>query len=315
MKYVYEFLNYFFGLIFALLGLSFLGESALAGAGCILISALLLPPVRVRAFKLTKISISTKHRAVGLAISFVIFLVGINSITTQKLQNYRASETAERDRSEKLEEARTAVLADFGQNRDEIFLQINKALEADNFGEAQLLTAKYLVTQDPEIVRLDKAARLGIVRVEKEAKILEIETKLKEVPASDLQQNRKLYSDLLRLDPDSALYKSKLDLYSKKLKESTPREIKIPRSMAGDAGSYFLLESTRRGDIVYALHKRVGRDFTGYTRTETNCSTMLMREIGYSETSPHNIKSNPTKWFELVPGSSKSDLANFVCRR
>ena len=41
---------------------------------------------------------------------------------------------------------------------------------------------------------------------------------------------------------------------------------------------------------------------------------ILMRELGYSEQSSSAIKEYPTKWFELVPGSSKSDLANFVCR-
>lgn len=91
-------------------------------------------------------------------------------------------------------------------------------------------------------------------------------------------------------------------------------EVPIPRSMAGDKGKYFLLESIKKGSIVHALHKRVGVDSIGYTRTETNCATMQMREIGYSEESPAAIKENPTKWFELVPGSSKSDLANFVCK-
>lgn len=92
-------------------------------------------------------------------------------------------------------------------------------------------------------------------------------------------------------------------------------EIPIPRSMPGDKGKYFLLESKRSGDIVAALHKRVGPDSVGYTRTETNCATMKMRELGYSEDSPTAIKNNPTKWFDLVPGSSKSDLAKFVCRK
>lgn len=91
-------------------------------------------------------------------------------------------------------------------------------------------------------------------------------------------------------------------------------EVPIPRSMAGDKGKYFLLESKKTGSIVHALHKRVGVNSIGYTRTETNCATMKMREIGYSEESPAAIKENPTKWFELVPGSSKSDLANFVCK-
>lgn len=91
-------------------------------------------------------------------------------------------------------------------------------------------------------------------------------------------------------------------------------EVPIPRSMAGDKGKYFLLESKKSGGIVRALHKRVGVDSVGYTRTETNCTTMQMRELGYSEESAAAIEENPTKWFELVPGSSKSDLANFVCK-
>lgn len=91
------------------------------------------------------------------------------------------------------------------------------------------------------------------------------------------------------------------------------QETPIPRSMV-DKGTYFLLEKKKTKSIVRALHKRVGVDSIGYTLTETNCATMKMRELGYSEESPSAIKENPTKWFELVPGSSKSDLANFVCQ-
>lgn len=94
-----------------------------------------------------------------------------------------------------------------------------------------------------------------------------------------------------------------------------PQEVLIPRSIAGDKGKYYLIESNRSGDVVRALHKRVGPDSVGYTKTETNCKSMVMREIGYSESSPLIIKENPTKWFELVPGSSKSDLAIFLCKR
>ncbi len=81
-----------------------------------------------------------------------------------------------------------------------------------------------------------------------------------------------------------------------------------------DKGQYYLLESKKTGDIVKALHKRVGVDSVGYTKTETNCKTMQMREIGYSEESPSQIVDNPSKWFELISGSSKSDLADFVCK-
>jgi hypothetical protein len=92
------------------------------------------------------------------------------------------------------------------------------------------------------------------------------------------------------------------------------KEIPIPRS-AADKGTYFLLRKEKVGTIVRALHKRVGVESVGYTLTETNCATMMMRELGYSEVSPDAIEKSPTKWFELVNGSSKSDLANFVCNR
>jgi hypothetical protein len=96
---------------------------------------------------------------------------------------------------------------------------------------------------------------------------------------------------------------------------AAPQEVLIPRSMPGDKGRYYLLEMTASGGNIRALHKRIGIDSVGFTRTETNCRTMQMREWGYSERSPADIKSVPTKWFDLVPGSSKSDLANFICGR
>ena len=91
-------------------------------------------------------------------------------------------------------------------------------------------------------------------------------------------------------------------------------ETQIPRSATGDKGKYYLLETKKNGSIILALHKRIGPDSVGYTKTETNCATMKMREIGYSEVSISTIKENTTKWFDLVPGSSKSDLANFICK-
>jgi hypothetical protein len=40
-----------------------------------------------------------------------------------------------------------------------------------------------------------------------------------------------------------------------------------------------------------------------------------MQEIGYSEVSAQAIKPDPTKWFDLVKGSSKYDLYQFVCKK
>jgi len=92
-------------------------------------------------------------------------------------------------------------------------------------------------------------------------------------------------------------------------------ETPIPRSVPGDIGRYFLIESKKTGSTVTAVHKRVGVDAVGYTKTETNCNTRMMRELGYGEGSPRSIKGPTTKWFELVEGSSKADVAAFLCSR
>lgn len=92
-------------------------------------------------------------------------------------------------------------------------------------------------------------------------------------------------------------------------------EVLIPRSMAGDKGKYFLLEAIPDGAVIKILHKRVGPSGTGFTRTEVNCKTMRIRDMGYSEDSVAAMKIAPGKWYELVSGSSKSDLANFVCKK
>ena len=49
-------------------------------------------------------------------------------------------------------------------------------------------------------------------------------------------------------------------------------EIEYRKPSAGDKGSYVLLEMKKEGNIVKALHRRVGPSGTGYTRTESNCA-------------------------------------------
>lgn len=93
------------------------------------------------------------------------------------------------------------------------------------------------------------------------------------------------------------------------------KEVYIPRSVSGDRGSYYLVEMSKKNNVVRALSKRVGVSAIDYSLVEINCSTMMMRGLGESESVPPVAAEKPTKWFSLVPGSSKSDLANFVCRK
>jgi hypothetical protein len=92
-------------------------------------------------------------------------------------------------------------------------------------------------------------------------------------------------------------------------------EVEIPRSVPGDKGRYHLLETKRSGAIITTLHKRVGPSGTSHTKTEINCETRKMRVVGEAEEDAKKMGGSPTKWFDLVEGSSKSDLFRFVCNK
>lgn len=111
---------------------------------------------------------------------------------------------------------------------------------------------------------------------------------------------------------ENVVTQSKTNNSTKTLAKSES-EVLIPRSIAGDQGKYYLISSKREGDLITTLHKRVGLDSIGYTKSEINCSNMMYRVIGYSEVSANAVPSRPGEWSDLVQGSSKSDLVNFVC--
>jgi hypothetical protein len=97
---------------------------------------------------------------------------------------------------------------------------------------------------------------------------------------------------------------------------SLPLIGEIPRSMMGDKGRYYLLSAKKSGKVIQATTKRVGPDSVVFTKTEMNCRTSKMRVLGDSEESAEAIlTNNPTKWFDIVSGSSKSDLAKHLCAR
>ena len=91
-------------------------------------------------------------------------------------------------------------------------------------------------------------------------------------------------------------------------------EVQIPRTMA-DKGKYYLLDAKTKGGVTTTLHKRVGINETGYSKTEINCRSKQYRDLGYSEDGPDKIAGAAGKWTEVLSGSSKSDLVNFVCSR
>lgn len=93
-----------------------------------------------------------------------------------------------------------------------------------------------------------------------------------------------------------------------------PQETPIPRSSAEDRAKYFLLEAKRGAATVKTVHKRVSLNGAEYTRAEIDCNSKQVRELGYSAESASKIQDSPSEWIDIIPGSSKGDLARVVCR-
>lgn len=93
-------------------------------------------------------------------------------------------------------------------------------------------------------------------------------------------------------------------------------EQQIERS-SNDKGKYFLLKKDSAGGNQFkVITKRVGVDSTGYTSMLINCKTKKIKVLGYSEESHEKINENTKEnWFDIVPGSSKYDTVNFVCKK
>ena len=89
----------------------------------------------------------------------------------------------------------------------------------------------------------------------------------------------------------------------------------IMRTMS-DKGKYFLVYLEKIGNTYIAINQRVGVSYTGYTKTEINCSNMMYRVLGYTEGHIEHFEyaeDEENKWSNIVSGSSKSDLVKYVC--
>jgi hypothetical protein len=89
----------------------------------------------------------------------------------------------------------------------------------------------------------------------------------------------------------------------------------IPRSSYEQA-RYWLLYIEKRANTFMTIHERESEKSIAYTKTEINCSTEQYKFLGDSIAMPDNLylrEEEASNWVNIVPGSSKSDLLNYVC--
>lgn len=88
----------------------------------------------------------------------------------------------------------------------------------------------------------------------------------------------------------------------------------------GDKGQYYIDTGSIAKDInghITLISKRVGIEYTGYTLILIDCNAKRYKELGYSEINEESITlhkdESSQEWVDLVDGSSKDHLVQFVC--
>jgi hypothetical protein len=98
------------------------------------------------------------------------------------------------------------------------------------------------------------------------------------------------------------------------------------RSKAGDSGKYYIIESkSLENGMIQVLSNRIGKGnaYTDFTQLKINCKTKQFFELAGSN--EDGAKSKPSKklndwsknskWVNVVAGSSKYDLVNYICKK
>ncbi|EIM63224.1 hypothetical protein [Desulfobacter postgatei] len=236
MRYVYLTLNWVFGAIFLLTGGLAFVESPLAGLCMFTIAALLLPPIRKFVYSKTNKEISGMTRAISIFVLFSVFGLFMDQASDRREQKLAAQQVLKK--AEKAVQLQQENVDYFNSNRETIISSIKKALAENDHQAVISQSKKYLVSGDKELEQLNVQA--------KTEKLL---TELKSIPVKEYEKNRKLYRQLLEMNPDNEQYKDKVAFYAGKIEEEKQKQIaaqerqkKIETQFSAWNGSHINLE-------------------------------------------------------------------------
>lgn len=223
MKYIYLAFNWIVGVLFLLMGLVSLIDTPKAGVTLVLISMLLLPPVRNFVFSKTKKEISQKHRIVAIFALVMVFGVFVNQDKASKELEAKAQEA--KAQAEQIAKVRQENIDYYNANKNQIISTAKNEFEAKNYNAVISTLSKYLVSGDEELKKLHSLASTELAAIKKREKTNNLLAQVKKIPASELENNNNVYKQLLALHPDNTTYKKKVDFYTARIKEEEDKRI------------------------------------------------------------------------------------------
>jgi len=182
----------------------------------VLMSALVLPPVRTWVHARTGWKLPGQIK-VGLFIGLVVGWGMLIVYSEVALEEARVAEE-QAEAAGREAEQQEALRQEFLEARDSLLRFVRTAISEGDLQSAVRTSGEYLSVGDEEMAALHEeaqAARLALQDKELEQEIL---TRLRTIPASNWDQNRSLYSRLIQLNPNEPRYKERFDRYDALIK-------------------------------------------------------------------------------------------------
>lgn len=289
-KYFFLFLNWVFGLLFAIFSMAYLFAWKLFPVTILALGAvLLLPPAREFLYSKTGKAISFKVRKaliISILVTFTIYAVHDLTETSKRneenLQAYIAQQKIERFKSERTKiigSIKNAIRSgdyEFAISESTIYLHSNDTeLNALNKTAAASLADKKERERQVQIALQEKQRLEEVAKHAQEAKIHtpQILAKLRKVPASDIATNIELYRELVRWNPDNLEYHKKLNHYLQKHELAMNRGENVRKQFLGPNGPHMRLQHVIRSSMhnpaSYKHVKTVYEDKGSYLLVQT----------------------------------------------
>ncbi len=173
MKYVYLAMNWILGLLFLTMGLVSMVESPLAGLSLVLLSFLLLPPVRKFFYSKVNIQIPIRVKAVSIFALIAAYAVFLSQSENNKAQEVAAQEAEAKEKTEKTARLEQENIAYFTANKEKIVLTANSALATKEYQSVISQTSKYLMSGDEELKNINSIAKIEIEKIRAREKQIE----------------------------------------------------------------------------------------------------------------------------------------------
>jgi hypothetical protein len=109
------------------------------------------------------------------------------------------------------------IIAYFEANKNNLLAEIQADYDNNNYHKVINKAEKYLPSNDPELLKLNKLAKNKLEQIRKKERTQKILAELKKIPVKEYEKNKELYEELLFYHPNNAKYKAKIKFYSKKL--------------------------------------------------------------------------------------------------